>query len=166
MNKSVLYRLYGFSAPGSTASLYLSLGSQALLCRLHTSQLTQVHVAGPGVALLVAFTAPQLHELDVQLVENVPVQCVNRVHQLMGKGSCQQGGSVLGALLTSLQTRPLNSGGLGVEVLWGLGVGTLNTQPLFLQEPPCWGDKWWLRCSARLRKWKFVGRHTPCLCAY
>lgn len=30
----------------------------APLCRLHASQLTQVHVAGPGVTLLVAFTAP------------------------------------------------------------------------------------------------------------
>lgn len=30
----------------------------ALLYRAHTSQLTQVHVVGPAVALLVAFTAP------------------------------------------------------------------------------------------------------------
>lgn len=48
--------------------------------------LTQVHVSGPGVALLVAFAASQLHELHVQLIEDIPVQRVHCVHQLVGKG--------------------------------------------------------------------------------
>lgn len=56
--------------------------------------LTQVHVSGSGVALLVAFAAPQLHELHVQLVEDVPVQCVHCVYQLVGKeavkGECPE----------------------------------------------------------------------------
>lgn len=47
--------------------------------------LTQIHVSGPGVALLVAFAASQLHELHVQLIQDIPVQRVHCVHQLVGK---------------------------------------------------------------------------------
>jgi hypothetical protein len=54
-----------------------------------------------------------------------------------GKGELSTG-SVLGALPPSPQTRAPNSGGLGVQELWGGGGVTINTQPLFLQEPQCW----------------------------
>lgn len=45
---------------------------------------SQVHVSGPGVALLVAFAASQLHELHMQLIEDIPIQRVHCVHQLVG----------------------------------------------------------------------------------
>lgn len=46
--------------------------------------LTQVHVPSPGVTLLVTLAAPQLHEVHMELVEDLPVQRVHCVHQLVG----------------------------------------------------------------------------------
>lgn len=43
---------------------------------------TQVHGVRAGVALLVPPAAPQLHQLDVQLVQNRSVQRADGVYQL------------------------------------------------------------------------------------
>lgn len=53
--------------------------------------LTQLHVSGPGVTLLVTLATPQLHELYVQLIQDIPVQCIHRIHQLGGKAGQRQG---------------------------------------------------------------------------
>lgn len=76
----------------------------------------------------------------MQLVKDVPVQCVHRVHQLMGKGSCQQG-VFWEPYLHLLKPEHLTQVGWEYRS-YGVGGGvTINTQPLFLQEPQCWGDK-------------------------
>ena len=48
-------------------------------------RLTDVKVTSAGITLLVTLAAAQLHQLNMQLVENVAVQCIHCIDQLQSE---------------------------------------------------------------------------------